>query len=142
MSTPRRSAPRSIGTPMIEIRDICAPCHIVACRSLCRSGNGLAIAGLLSRITLELCKPREPREGNHVPDVLHARRVHQETLEAQPEAGVGHRAEFGKLEVPPVILFRQVHLPNSVEQEVAALLTLYATNGLAKTWHQPVSRES
>src|SRR5262245_58409519 len=98
MSTPRRSAPRSIGTPMIEIRDICAPCHIVA--------------------PSEFCKPREPREGNHVPDVLHARCVHQETFEAQSEAGVRHRAEFAKLEIPPIVLFRQFHLVNSVEKNV------------------------
>src|SRR5262245_59215188 len=137
MSTPRRSAPRSMGTPMIEIREISAPCHIVAPCNPCNPCNPWQRITRITR-TLELCKPRKPREGNHVSDVLHACGIHQEPLEAQPEARVGHRSEFAKLEVPPVILFRQLHLSNSVEQNLTALFALGATDDLPEPRDQHV----
>src|SRR5262245_52830311 len=90
----------------------------------CWKSRNRGIARLLSRPPLELCKPREPREGNHIPDVLHSCGVHQESLEAQSEAGMRHRAEFPEFEVPPIVLFRQLHLPNSVEQNIATLFAL------------------
>ena len=52
---------------------------------------------------------RCPWEGNHIPDVRHAGHKEDEPLKAETEAGVRGCAEFPGIEVPPHILFGDIH---------------------------------
>jgi hypothetical protein len=62
----------------------------------------------------KFCVARESREWDHVANILHARHVHEEPLEAETEPRVRHGAEFPQFEVPPIALLRELHLTDAV----------------------------
>src|SRR5512138_3023034 len=55
----------------------------------------------LSSLSLKLRMARCPGERHHVPDVLHPRQVHDESLEAETEAGMGAGTPAAGIQVPP-----------------------------------------
>src|SRR5690606_31602133 len=64
----------------------------------------------------EFSVTRIPREGNHVPDIGHARDELHHPFEAQPESAVGCGAEFPQIEVPPELFLRKTELADAVQQ--------------------------
>src|SRR5688572_26306565 len=85
MSTPRRSAPRSIGTPMIEIRDMFSPW-------LARP----TAASSTSRV--ETVKHARERYG--FTNVLEAADPRDRALDSHAEACVRHRPELAQIQIP------------------------------------------
>src|SRR5580704_16899099 len=83
MSTPRRLAPKSIGTPMI----------LILSGILCLSRPRFQGQGILRIDAIE-----HPWEGNHFAYVLRSATPCDRAFQAQPEARVGHAAVAAQVE--------------------------------------------
>ena len=94
---------------------------------------------LLRRIS-EFCVAGRSAERNDVADVLHAREVHDETLEAETEARVLDAAVLAQIEVPPVIFLVEFKLFHTLEEQVEALLSLRAADDLAHAGDEHIDR--
>src|SRR5437016_3232220 len=92
MSTPRRLAPRSMGTPMMRI--FCGISYSPERRAQNASSRVHAI--------------NHAREGNHLADVLCAANPGDGAFEAEAEAGMRHAAIAAQIEVPLKGIFREV----------------------------------
>src|SRR5678815_18914 len=104
MSTPRRSAPRSMGTPMMEIFDM-----------------------LSSRFE----SIQHSRKGNGFANVLQAANPGHCPLNAHAEAGVGHGAVFPQIEIPLERFARKLMLVESLHEQVIARHALATADDLA-----------
>src|ERR1700685_597405 len=117
MSTPRRLAPRSIGTPMMRI--------FSAMRFLSFRGPGLAKG--LSRIDAI----EHAREGDDFANVLGSANPCDGALQAQAEAGMGHAAVSAQVQVPLKRLFGQAGFADAAQERLVTRLALAATDDFA-----------
>src|SRR3990172_1040810 len=78
----------------------------------------------------EIRAARCARKGNHVSDVFQAREIHHHALQAEAETGVRRRAEAAQIQVPPIRLFVQAAVAQSLQQHVVAFFALAAADDL------------
>src|SRR4030095_16943114 len=97
MSTPRRSAPRSMGTPRMEIFDM-SPSRFESIQ--------------------------HSREGNCLADVLQTADPGDGTFDAHAETGVRDRAVLAQIEVPLERFPRKLMLCETLHEQVIARHTL------------------
>src|SRR2546423_12995812 len=115
MSTPRRLAPRSMGTPMMRI--FCGISYSPERRAQNASSRVHAI--------------NHAREGNHLPDVLCAANPGYGALEAQTKAGVGHAAVAAQIQIPLEGIFGKIVLTQALDQQIVIVNTLAAADDFA-----------
>src|SRR5260370_7471395 len=109
MSTPRRLAPRSMGTPMIRIF-----CGI-----------------LIPKRRLRIYPVKHARERNHFANVLCPANPGYGAFQTQTEAGMGDAAVAAKIEIPLKGFFRQVVLAQALDEQIVIVDALAAADDLA-----------
>ena len=90
--------------------------------------------------SLEVRVAHGARVRQDVADVVHAREVHDQALEAQAKASVLAAAITAQVKVVLVLLRVHAQLLDACLQHVQALLALGAANDLSDAGHQAVGR--
>src|ERR1700693_2587326 len=126
MSTPRRLAPRSIGTPIM--RTFCGIRPFLIPKDFSKRR---APPGGPRHATSRIYAIEQAREGNHFADVRSPAYPGNGAFQAQAEAGMGHAAVAPQIEIPLEGFFRQVVLVQALHQQVVAGDALAAADDLA-----------
>src|SRR5258708_1189815 len=88
--------------------------------------EGLAAGGVSARYASIPGIPRGAREGDRVAHIGEARAIRDRALEAEAEAGVGHRAVAPQIAVPGVVLLVDAALGHAGVEHLEPLLALAA----------------
>src|SRR2546423_8685744 len=115
MSTPRRLAPRSMGTPMMRI--FCGISYSPERRAQNASSRVHAI--------------NHAREGNHLADVLCAANPGDGAFKAQTKTGMRHAAVAAQIQVPLKGIFREVVFAQALDQQIIIVNALTAADDFA-----------
>src|SRR5688572_9898993 len=83
------------------------------------------------RRRLGACPVHDARERRRVPDVVQLADPHDDALDAEAEAGVGHAAVAAQVEVPLVVLEVGILLLQPFDEELVLLLADAAADDLA-----------
>src|SRR5580704_6496877 len=122
ISTPRRLAPRSIGTPMIRILS-----GILAFFQ--RPGRQVDLSRSLSRSRINAIE--HPWEGDDLANVLSPANPCDGALEAQAETGMRHASVAAQIEIPLKRFLGQIVLAEALEERFVTGEALAATNDFA-----------
>src|SRR6266849_6852605 len=109
MSTPRRLAPRSMGTPMIRIF-----CGI-----------------LIPKRRLRIYPVQHARERNHFANVLCPANPGYGALQAQTEARMRDAAVAAKIEIPLKSVFGEIVLAQALDEQIVIVDALAAADDFA-----------
>src|SRR6266849_370233 len=143
ISTPRRLAPRSMGTPMIRI--FCAISLFLDC-----DGYRPISADRLSRVTsheslvtaLRIYPVQHARERNHFANVLCPANPRHGAFQPHAKSRMRHAAVAPQIQIPPERFLRQVVLAKPFHQQIVVMNALAPADDLSVAFRrQHVERQ-